>query len=285
MGNVFEMEKRDSAELEAPSSNMMETQNQREVAEIQSALVIAKRFPRDQVKAMDRILQACARPTLAEGAMYQYARGGTNISGASIRLAEAIAQNWGNMQYGIRELEQVNGESIVEAFAWDTETNVKQTKVFKVKHTRHTKRGSYRLEDPRDIYEMVANQGARRLRACILGVVPSDVVDSAVKACEDTLTSKVEITPAKIKSMVDAFKVYGVTKEMLEARIQRRLDSITPALMVNLGKIYNSLKDGMSTASEWFDIPKEPTKKTVSKKGKDALKEKLEGDTKQGDLL
>ena len=271
MSNPFAIEAKNEAVAE--NSNMLEAQNQREIGEIQSALVIAKRFPRNQVEAMDRVLQACARPSLAEGAIYQYARGGTNISGASIRLAEAIAQSWGNMQYGIRELEQVNGESIVEAFAWDTETNVKQTKVFKVKHTRHTRKGSYRLEDPRDIYEMVANQGARRLRACILGVVPSDVVDSAVKACEATLTSKVEITPEKIKGMVDAFKPFGVTKEMLETRIQRRLDTITPALMVNLGKIYNSLKDGMSQPNEWFEMP--VTEKKVAKKGKEALKDAI----------
>ena len=275
--NPFAVEKKQNEAI-AENSNMLYAQNHREIGEIQSALVIAKKFPRDQVKAMDRILQACARPSLAETAIYQYARGGTNISGASIRLAEAIAQSWGNMQYGIRELEQVNGESIVEAFAWDTETNVKQTKVFKVKHTRHTRKGSYRLEDPRDIYEMVANQGARRLRACILGVIPSDVVDSAVKSCEKTLTSKVEITPDKIKNMVDAFKAFGVTKEMLEARIQRRLDTITPALMVNLGKIYNSLKDGMSQPSEWFET--KTTEKKVAKKGADALKDKLKSEDK-----
>src|SRR5699024_11169676 len=150
---------------------------QREIAEVQAAMVIAKRFPRDPVEAMDRILQACTRPTLAEGALYSYSRGGSEITGPSIRLAEAIAQAWGNTQFGIRELEQRNGESTVEAYAWDLESNTRQAKVFQVPHERHTKRGTTRLTDPRDIYELVANQGARRLRACILGVVPGDVTE------------------------------------------------------------------------------------------------------------
>jgi alkylhydroperoxidase/carboxymuconolactone decarboxylase family protein YurZ len=43
---------------------------QREIAEVQAAMIIAKRFPRDPVAAMDRIMNACTRPTLAEVAAY-----------------------------------------------------------------------------------------------------------------------------------------------------------------------------------------------------------------------
>ena len=231
-----------------------EANTAREAQEVQAMMVIAKRFPRDQIGAMDRILQACARPTLAEGALYSYSRGGTDVTGPSIRLAEALAQTWGNLQFGIRELEQRNGESTVEAFAWDLETNTRQVKVFQVPHMRHTKKGSYKLEDPRDIYEMVANQGARRLRACILGVIPGDVIESAVKQCEVTLTTSADTSPEAVKKMVDAFAAFGVNRDQIEKRIQRRLDSITPALMVQMKKIYASLRDGMSSAGDWFEV-------------------------------
>ncbi|MEI6746448.1 MAG: hypothetical protein WCL34_10830 [Methylococcaceae bacterium] len=80
-------------------------------------MMIASMNPRNQRGAMDRILNACTRQSLAESAVYQFARGGANVSGASIRLAEAIAQQWGNIQFGIRELEQRTGESTVQAFA------------------------------------------------------------------------------------------------------------------------------------------------------------------------
>jgi hypothetical protein len=178
--------------------------------------------------------------------------GGTDITGPSIRLAEAIAQNWGNLQYGIREIEQRGGESVVEAFCWDMETNTRQVKVFVVPHERYTRNGSKRLEDPRDIYELVANQGARRLRACILGVVPGDVVEDAVDQCEKTLVSKIKIDKKSIEGMLTSFEKYGVTKDMIEKRIQRRIESITPALMGSLIKIGMSMKDGMSKASDWF---------------------------------
>ena len=68
-------------------------------------------------------------------------------------------------------------------------------------------------------------------------------------------------------------------KEQLEKRIQRRVDTITAAQMVGLRKIYNSLKDGMSTRSDWFEI-EEANGETVPTTGvaaaKEALKKKTE---------
>jgi len=228
---------------------------QREIAEVQAAMVIAKRFPRDPIASTDRILQACTRPTLADGALYSYSRGGTDITGPSIRLAEAMAQAWGNIQFGVRELEQRGGESTVEAYAWDLETNTRQSKVFQIQHERHTKNGAKKLTDPRDIYELVANNGARRLRACILGVIPGDVTEAAVKQCEETLHANADTSPDALKKLEAAFQGIGVPRDALEKFIQCRLESIRPAQIVRLRKIYASIKDGMSSPSDRFDIP------------------------------
>jgi len=233
---------------------MVEVEGQRAVAETQAAMTIAKHFPRDQIAAMDRIINSCTRKTLAEGAIYEYPKGGTNITGPSIRLAEVLAQNWGNIDFGIKEIAQRDGESTVMSYAHDLETNTRQTKIFHVRHYRHTKSGGYQLTDPRDIYELVANQGARRLRACILGIIPGDVVEAAKDQCELTLKTNFPVTPERLSSLVKEFEKYAISKAMIEKRIQRRVDAITPALMVQLGKIYNSIKDGMSSAGDWFEV-------------------------------
>lgn len=230
-----------------------QTDQQRAIAEVQAAMVIARMNPRDPVVAMDRILNACTRPTLANAAVYTYSRGGSDISGPSIRLAEAMAQSWGNMQFGIRELDQRNGESTVQAFAWDVETNTRREVTFQVPHVRHTRQGSKRLEDPRDIYELVANQGARRLRACILAVIPGDVTEAAVNQCEATMHASADTSPEAMQKMLKVFGELGVTKEQIEKRIQRRLDAIQPAQVVALKKVYASLRDGMSVPADWFE--------------------------------
>ncbi len=258
-----------------PTGNAVaQSDQQRAIAEVQAAMMIARMNPRDPIVAMDRILNACARPTLADSAVYTYSRGGADISGPSIRLAEAMAQAWGNMQFGIRELDQRNGESTVQAFAWDVETNTRREVTFQVPHVRYTRQGSKRLEDPRDIYEMVANQGARRLRACILAVIPGDVTEAAVIQCETTMKTKADTSPEAMQKMVSAFEPFGVTREQIEKRIQRRLDAIQPAQVVSLKKIYASLRDGMSVAADWFEAVEAP-QGDGAQTTTDALKDKL----------
>lgn len=268
----------------SPSAGSAQTADSaRAIAEVQAALMIARMNPRDQRVSMDRILNACTRQSLAQSAVYAYSRGGSSITGPSIRLAEAIAQQWGNIQFGIRELSNSGGKSEVQAYAWDVETNTRREISFTVPHIRYTKKGGYSLEDPRDIYELVANQGARRLRACILAVIPGDVVEAAVSQCQVTLRQSVDVSPEGIKKTIDAFERFGVTKAQIEKFCQCRSEAINAAQIVRLRNVYTSLRDGMSSPADWFEPVEEvaPTKAveaspSKSKSLKDKLKEKKE---------
>lgn len=255
-GNMFQ-EKAVGAEVVNAAAN---SDAERSIQEVQAAMVIAKRFPRDSREAMDRILNACTRETLANSALYSYPRGGQEVTGPSIRLAESLAQEWGNIQFGIRELSSEDGVSTVEAFAWDVQTNTRQVKVFQVGHSRYSRNGGLKkLIDPRDIYEIVANQGARRLRACILGIIPGDVTEAAVNACEVTQRNSVVVTPETIRSMLDSFEEkYKVTQEAIEKRLGKRAEAINASQLLNLRKIFQSLKDGISKPSDWFELVIDP---------------------------
>lgn len=229
----------------------------RQAQEVQAAMVIAKKFPRDEVESFNRIMTSCQRKSLAANAMYEYPRGGTKVTGPSIRLAEAMAQNWGNLDFGIIELEQKNGESQVMAYAWDLETNTRQTKIFNVPHVRGTKKGNVALTDPRDIYEMVANQGARRLRSCILGVIPGDVIDAAVAECQKTLANgNAEPLIDRVRKGIKLFEEkFSVTQQMLEKYIGCKCEAFSENDMVRLNNVYRSLKDGMAKREDFFDVP------------------------------
>jgi len=238
-----------------PKDNPIAASNEaRAVAEVQAAYVIAKKFPRNQHESYMKILEACKRPTLAEHAMYAYPRGGQLVKGASIRLAEAIAQAWGNIDCGVREISQSDGVSVAEAYAIDLETNSRITKVFHVPHKRDTKKGVTRLTDSRDIYELVANQGARRLRACILGIIPGDVIEAAVNRCAQTLESSDIPITEQVRKMISAFDELGVKVEHLEKRLGHNLDATIPTEIVTLKGIYKSIKDGMAKREDFFDI-------------------------------
>ncbi|MDQ8054928.1 hypothetical protein RER83_01620 [Bacillus velezensis] len=275
----------------------------RQAQEVQAAMVIAKKFPRDVYAAFDRIKKACERRLLAENAVYEYPRGGTKVSGPSIRLAEALAQNWGNIDYGIMELEQKAGESSVMAYAWDLETNTRQTKIFTVKHERKARGSITKLDDPRDIYEMVANQGARRVRACILGVIPGDIVDAAVDMCQKTLISgHKEPLEDRLRSAFSLFKKeFGITKEMIQEYIGSNVDAFTEQDFLKIGRIYTSLRDGMAKKEDYFNVKatgatkskaEEEFKKQKEQAGKPADSKEKAGDpanadtgAEQGELL
>lgn len=226
----------------------------RVAAEVQAAMVIARKFPRDEVKARERIRTACSRQLLAGDAVYEFPRGGEKITGPSIRLLEVIAQNWGNLDFGWVEVERRPGSSTVMAYSWDLETNTRSTKVFDVPHKRDTKKGSYALTDDRDIYERVANDSARRVRSCLEAVIPGDVIEEAVGQCHKTLIGKSdEPLTDRASKMVEAFKGQGVTPAMIEAKLGHNLSAITPHELARLARVYTSIRDGLRTAEEYFD--------------------------------
>jgi len=261
-------------------------EQQRAKSEIEAALTIAAARPRDQKAAMDNILIQCQRPNLAAKSQYQYAKGGTDISGPTIDLMEVVAQCWGNLEFGFRELQRFAGrggqpgESVVEAFSWDLQTNTRRRTQFVVSHSERTKRGLKLFTDPRDVYEYVANQAQRRVRTTLENIIPRDIVESAIEECDKTLKASIADPAKAVVDMLKAFAPMGVSREMIEGRIQRRLDAITPAQIVALRKIYTSLKDGMSEPADWFELlsaakdgakPQKP-----AEKAKNAMREKAE---------
>lgn len=234
------------------SEGSVAIESERAIAEAQGKLILAKRFPRDEGLAFDKLMDACSRPGLAAIAFYKYSRGGT-VEGPSIRLAEEMQRCWGNMESGLRELSRKPGLSEMEAFAWEYETNNLSTQRFTVRHIRDRNEGNLELTAERDIYEITANMGQRRVRARILAVLPSDLVQAAIYQCKKTVAGDTKVPLAdRIKGMIMRFKDVGVTAEMLATHLTHPLDETTPDEIVDLTGIYNSIKEGASKASEWF---------------------------------
>lgn len=230
--------------------------------EVMAMLVAARQMPRDKYNAFDRIKNAFSRPRLATSGMYAYSKGGSDISGLSIRAAECIAQEWGNIQFGFRELKRGKNEkgvafSEVEAYCWDIESNTRRQLVFIVSHWRDTKKGGYQLTDEREIYELISNQAQRRVRSCILAIIPSDVCEAAEEQIAETMKANVDLSPENVGKIAIAFEKFGVPKEAIEKFIQRNIINILPAQVVRLQQIYASIRDGVAKPSDFFDVKDE----------------------------
>lgn len=228
----------------------------RAAQEVQAAMVIAKRFPRNEEQAREKIKKACQRLGLAEVSQYEYARGGTDITGPSIHLLHAVAQAWGNCESGVIELDRSDGKSTAMSYAIDLESNHRDVKIFEVAHMRNTRTGSYKVTDERDIYEMIANVGSRRKRACLEAIIPSDVVAEAVEHCNDTsMGQSKDPLSVQVTKMVTAFEALGVTAEMIATKMQKNIEAISVIQLGRLRRIYASIKDGMGGVKDFFEVP------------------------------
>ena len=124
------------AHMEKINQGTIAIEASRAIAEAQGKLVIAKRFPRDEVQSYAKAMEACQRPTMAAKAFYSFPRGSQTVEGPTIRFAEELARCWGNIDYGIKELSQDDGKSEMQAYAWDLETNAQSVQNFTNPHQR-----------------------------------------------------------------------------------------------------------------------------------------------------
>ena len=244
--------------MQRPMSQMSAYQESKELSEIKGKMYLARQFPRDPEMSLQNVLRECQRKDLAEAAQYEFPRGDSVVKGPSIRLVEVLARHWGNIMSGITEVDVQGDTTTIKCFAWDLETNASDEKTFSVKHERSTKKGSYRLTDERDIYEMVANKGARRKRACLLAVMPGWYVDAALEECDKTLaealTKNGEDMADVIANIVNAFGSFGITPEQISAKLNKEIDKLSKNDVVKLRHLYSAIKDGFVKAADAFGI-------------------------------
>jgi hypothetical protein len=231
----------------------------RAVAEVFAQVQLARQYPRDEQKAYARMRQTCSSPRLAEKAFYEFPRGGEVVSGMTIHVAVALARCWGNLLHGLAEMarDDAYGQSEMQAFCWDLETNERHSHTFIVPHKRSTRRGSYKLEDPRDIYEANTNNGNRRWREAIFKALPIEFVEDAEYALRETLrkmsTSDGKTLPEKIEGAVSWYATdFNVCVDQLEQMLKKPRARWSDDDVIRLRSLGKSLKRGDLSVEDAF---------------------------------
>ncbi len=234
-------------------SQMTAVEVSRAVAEVQAAILVAQQFPRNMSRAFAEMRAACSRKALADQAFYTVPGRGTNKP--SVHLARELARIWGNLDYGVRELarDDQRGESEVQAFAWDQQTNVRITRSMIVPHARMKGKNRQELTDLGDIYLNNQNQGARAVRECVFAALSKEFVNEAQDLCRATI-EKGDGQPLeeRIAVMVQAFNDIGVTVKQIEARMNRAQSRWDAADVADLGVVFNSIRRRETTIDQEF---------------------------------
>ena len=227
----------------------------RAIAEVQAAVVVAQQVPRDVQAAVNAMRESCQQPALAARAFFRFPRAGQQITGPSIHLARELARIWGNIQYGIHELrrDDAAGESEMQAFAWDVQTNTRNASTFIVPHRRDTTSGQKALTDLRDIYENNANNGARRVREAIFAVLPPWFVEEAKSACMATIENGGGKPIAqRVADAIAWYERKGVKARQLEDKVGTARADWTGVELAQLEVISRSLSNGETTVADEF---------------------------------
>lgn len=229
----------------------------RAVAEVLAAVQVAQQVPRDILAAQDAMRSSCRNMRLAERAFFAYPKGGSTITGPSVYLARELARCWGNVQYGISELlrDDDHGQSEMLAFAWDVQTNTRNSSTFINPHKREKRGvpGGEKLIELRDIYESNANNGARRVREAIFAILPPWFVEEAKELCAKTLAEGGGVPlQTRLRNSVERFGSIGVTVDQLEQRAGRPTGKWNEHDLAQLGILFKSIERGELRKDEEF---------------------------------
>lgn len=232
----------------------------RELAEIQAQCQMARAFPRDESAAWSKLVAACARPSFADSAVYEFPRGGSTIRGLSVNAAREIARVWGNIRHGYRQIPTDPAWVHIEAFAFDLETGT-----FVVKEDRFLKRIQRKVKgttkwvepDERDLRELVGRRAAVLERNCMLELVPGDLKDEMLARCcaageQQAGADLAKNRDAVIGKMLASFERYGVSSDQIETRLGRTIAEMNSEDLDSLRRIFRSLESKEATVDEFF---------------------------------
>lgn len=225
----------------------------RAVAEVAAAVSTARQFPRDTNRAVEQMKELCARLAIAQRAFYSVPNRG---SGLSVHIARELSRIFGNVDYGVRELnrDDSKGESEMQAWAWDVETNVRTTRSFIVPHAKSLKGGGRKqLTDLNDVYLNNQNVAARAVRECVFAILPGWFLADAEAILRQTL-ERGDGKPIEQRrtDALDAFDGLNVTERQMVERLGKPAGQWGARDIAELTKIYTSITVDGIPATEFF---------------------------------
>ena len=221
-----------------------------EVAEIESQIATAKRYPRDIKVFKDKLMtMANLDQETAESCYYALPRAGKPIDGPSVRLAEIALSCYGNCAAEADVLNEDDKFIYAMGQCRDLENNIAVR--IKVRRRITTKKGK-RFND--DMIAVTANAAcAIALRNAIFKIVPGAYLKPVFDKCKKTAVGNVKSLANKRAEVIKRLMQFGVVEERILKVLNRNsVDEVTfddVAILIGLG---TAIKDGDTTVEEAF---------------------------------
>lgn len=257
-------------------------------AMVQARVFTALQMKRVPFHVRSKILEACARPTFAETAMYRKPVGKKDgqmqyAEGPSIRFAEEAYRSLGNLWSSLTVQFENADKRVLRFDLMDLESNNTDSHIITVPKTversflkdgqvpissRQNSRGRivYLVEATDD--DLQVKQGAmvaKARRDAILRALPSDMKEDAIEAIKKTLAKRDSADPqAALKRIMDAFQMdLRILPDQIEKYLGHEIAVITPAEIQSLRGVYTAIKDGDTTWAEVLKAVEEDREGTI----------------------
>lgn len=251
---------------------------------VQARFIMALRNPRDLMQVRQRMLADAKRPGFARVAIYSVPRGGKEITGASIRFAEAALRAYGNCDIATTIIDDTAVRRIVHVSVTDIETNYAAAQDIVVEKTMERKfqlKGQQEIARRLNSYgdlvylypapesEVLVKQNAlvsKAIRTLALRLIPGDIVEEALWQVEETMLQEDAQDPAgTAKRICDSFQAIGITAAQLKSFLGHSADTVTPQEAAALRSAFTALKDGETS---WEDVMELRTSQKAEAKAK-----------------
>jgi hypothetical protein len=171
------------------------------------------------------------------------------VEGPSVHAALDLARRWGNCSVYAVLMSQDDEHIHLSGVFIDLESNFRIAKPFTV--SKLLKRRGGRTEVLRDQRLQMAVQAgsSKAVRNAVISGLPDGLVESYYQRAKAVAGREAKQRWAK---MLEAFRQFGVSRDMIENHLGHPLEKITDAEVADLGGIFNSLRDGIATATDVF---------------------------------
>ena len=225
-------------------------------AEIDCQISTAHAFPRDVIKSIATCKEmATIDPETAMSMTYHIKRGGKTISGPTVRCAEVVAANWGNLRVKSEIISVGETHIVARGVAHDLQSNYAASDDVSV---RITTRDGKRYGD--DMITTAGNAAcSKAFRNAIFKVVPRALVAKVETAAKESLVGQAGEMKKRFAICVEKFYEFGVTAQHLMRLVREneeleniRVDKSNIAVehIEFLAGIFSSINDGITTVDE-----------------------------------
>jgi hypothetical protein len=238
-----------SQELQVVDSSVLSTIID---AEVDRQVATAKKYPRNLETIKKNVhVMTCSDKTTAEQMFFKLPRDGKTIEGESIRLAEIVLGEWGNIRFGQRITAITHDTVTAQAVVWDLERNTS----INVEETRSI----LNKEGRRYTQDMVIMTGRAAmsiaLRNATFRAIPKAFFAGIIEEIKKVAIGSGTNVPLE-KRVADEFAYFGKLgvkpENVLEVLERKNIKEVTEDDLVVLVGLKTAIREKETTVQEVF---------------------------------